>query len=314
VTSPASAPPEDGEDAPPRPVLLAVNPTAGSGRGLRAGEAARAVFGGRAELLIADSAQALQERVRKRLVEEQDACALVVVGGDGMVHLGVDLVAATEVPLGIVAAGTGNDNARELGLPVGDPTAAAHIVRTALAAGHTRAVDAARWSGPDGATGWFTGVLGAGFDSIVNERANRWQRLRGRIRYDLAILRELPVFRPRSYDLSLDGHTRHTRAVLVAVGNGPAYGGGMRICHGAVMDDGLIDVVVAGPLGRIGLLRLYPKVWSGAHLHHPMVSLQRAATVTIDSPGIVAYADGERLAPLPLTCEVVPGAVRLLAP
>jgi len=305
---------EEGEDAPPAPVLLAVNPTAGSGRGLRAGEQARAVLGQRAEVLVADNAQALRERVLERLAEKQGACALVVVGGDGMVHLGVNLVAGTDLPLGIVAAGTGNDNARELGLPVSDPAAAAQVVRAALAAGHTRAVDAVRWSAGNGANGWFTGVLGAGFDSIVNERANRWHRLRGRIRYDLAILRELPVFRPRSYELALDGVSHRTQAVLVAVGNGPAYGGGMQICYGAVMDDGLIDVVVAGPLGRLGLLRLYPKVWSGAHLRHPMVSVHRAARVRIDSPGIVAYADGERLAPLPLTCEVMPGALHLLAP
>ncbi|MBL8928931.1 MAG: sphingosine kinase [Kineosporiaceae bacterium] len=314
-----------GTEAPDRviSVLLAVNPTSGSNSGAAAGRLTSSVLehldGGRrieTALLVAGSASELQTTVHRLLADTAGARrpdALVVVGGDGMVHLGVNLVAGTGLPLGIVAAGTGNDNARELGLPVGDVAAAARLVRQALLSGTGRWVDAVRWNDDRGSTGWFSGVLGAGFDSIVNERANRWQRLRGRIRYDLAILRELPVFRPRPYTITVDGVEHRTDAVLVAVGNGPAYGGGLRICHGAVMDDGLIEVVVAGPVSRWGLLRLYPKVHSGAHLQHPAVRVLRGRRVRLEAPGIVGYADGERLVPLPLTCEVVPGAIRLLA-
>lgn len=310
--SPEDASPE-GVD--PDRVLLLVNPTSGSGRGAEAGRLTAAVLaeGGLEPVVVqADSASQLRQRAAVELA--RGAAALVAVGGDGTVNLAVLLTAGTTVPLGIVAAGTGNDNARELGLPIGDVHAAALVVRQALAAGSSRAVDAVRWSSDDGTCGWFSGVMGAGFDALVNERANGWQRLRGRIRYDLAILRELPVFGPREYTLELDGATHRTRAVLVAVGNGPAYGGGMRICHGAVMDDGLLDVVVAGPVGRVGLLRLYPKVWSGRHLQHPMVRVLRATRVRLSSPGIVGYADGERTGPLPITCEVVPGALRVLGP
>ena len=301
-------------------VVVAVNPTSGGGRGSAAQAAAMSVLQQAAATgtgtpwqVVAHCADSAAQ-LRARLTEELAApgCALVVVGGDGMVHLGVNLVAGTGIPLGIVAAGTGNDNARELGLPVGDAAAAAHAVRDALLAGRTRRVDVVQWTTADGAGGWFAGVLGAGFDAIVNERANGWRRLRGRIRYDLAIVRELPVFTPREYALELDGELQHTRAVLVAVGNGPAYGGGLRICHGAVMDDGLLDVVVAGPVSRLGLARLYPKVWSGTHLEHPAVVHHRVRTVRLASPGIVGYADGERLGPLPLECSVVPGALRLL--
>lgn len=302
-------------------VVVAVNPTAGGGHGARAGDDVVAILQDgddpaapsiTAELLIAENALALRERARRAL--DDGAAALVVVGGDGMVHLGVNLVAGTPTPLGIVAAGTGNDNARELGLPVGDPVAAARVVRDALSCGHRRTVDAARWRDDAGASGWFSGVLSAGFDSIVNERANGWSWPRGRLRYDLAIVRELPVFHARQYTIRLDGERRDTGAVLVAVGNGPAYGGGMRICAGALMDDGLLDVVIAGPMPRRALIRLFPKVFRGEHLSHPAVSLTRARTVRIEAAGIVGYADGERLAPLPMSCEVVPGAIQLLAP
>jgi diacylglycerol kinase (ATP) len=301
-------PPEHG------PVLLLVNPTAGSGRGARAGEQALALLRGAGHdvrCLVAPTADRLQAAAADAI--RDGVRALVVVGGDGMVHLGVQLVAGTPIPFGVVAAGTGNDNARGLGLPVDDVPAAATLVGDALRRG-TRAVDAVRWRGADGATGWFSGVLGAGFDSIVNERANRWRRLRGRWRYDLAVARELPVFTPRHYLAELDGARQELSAVLVAVGNGAAYGGGMQICAGARPDDGLLDVVVVGALSRWALIRLYPTVFRGAHLDHPAVRRHRVRSVRLSSPHMVAYADGERLAELPIECTVVPGALRLLAP
>src|SRR4051812_48189143 len=139
-----------------------------------------------------------------------------------MVPLGAGLCAGTALPLGIVAAGTGNDVATALGLPVHDAPAAARVI----AGGSVRSIDAGRVVDADGITRWWVGVLGAGFDSLVNERANRWVRPRGRLRYTLAVARELPVFRPVPFVLELDGDRRQARAMLVAVGNGPSYGEG----------------------------------------------------------------------------------------
>ncbi len=299
---------------PEPPVALAVNPTSGSGRGAQAGALAAemlAASGFPVLTLQAHDAAGLRAAAADAIA--RGVRALIVVGGDGMVNLGVNQVAGTGVPLGIVAAGTGNDNARELGLPVNSTDDAVLAAIQALQHGITRPVDAVRWTTAE-AGGWYLGVLGAGFDAIVNERANRWRRLRGHFRYDLALLRELPVFTPRRYTLELDGVTQETSAVLVAVGNGPAYGGGMQICAGAEMDDGLLDVVIAGPMSRLALIRLYPKVYRGAHLQHPAVSVTRARTVRITSPGIVAYGDGERFAPLPMTCELASGALHVLTP
>jgi diacylglycerol kinase (ATP) len=239
-----------------------------------------------------------------------DLAALVVVGGDGMVRAGVNLVAGGTVPLGIVPAGTGNDVARALGLPA-DPVAAARALAEAVLEGRTRAVDAACVCGPDGDS-WFAGVLGAGFDAVVNERANGWRWVRGRSRYTLAVARELPVFRPRDYTLTLDGAPWRTRAMLVAVANGPSYGGGMRVAPAASMGDGLLDVLVVGPLSRREFVRVFPRVFRGTHVEHPAVTIRRAVRVDIAAEGIVAYADGERVGRLPLRCEVVPGVLSLL--
>lgn len=141
----------------------------------------------------------------------------------------------------------------------------------------------------------------------------RWPN--GRFKYDLAMLAELAAFRPVPYRVTLDdGVEREIEATLVAVGNGTSYGGGMRICAGAAMDDRLFDVTVVGDCGRATLLTVFPRVYRGTHLDHPRVTVHRTRTITLAAPGLTGYADGEPLGPLPLTAECVTGAVRVLIP
>jgi diacylglycerol kinase (ATP) len=234
------------------------------------------------------------------------------MGGDGTVHLAVQAAANRATAFGVIPVGTGNDFATEIGLPA-DPVAAAGVVADALTTGRTRAVDVARIDGPDGFTRRFVAVLGAGFDALVNERANGMKWPKGRRRYDLAIFAELVRLRPRRYTITLDGgEPRSLDAVLVAVGNTASYGGGMRMCPAAEVVDGELDVVIAGRVSRTLLLRLQPKVYKGTHVTHPVVTSLRARTVTIAAEGITAYADGERMCPLPITVTVEPAALNLL--
>lgn len=237
---------------------------------------------------------------RAAVAEEPDV--LVVCGGDGMVNLGLQAAAGTEVPLGILAAGTGNDIARSLDLPLRDGVAAAARIIN----GNPRSIDLARVGDR-----WFGAVLAAGFDAIANERANRMRWPRGQMRYNLATIAELRVFEPLRYVLDLDGVERQVDAMLVAVGNGPSYGGGLRITHGAELDDGLLDVVVIKELTRVELVKTFPKLYGGTHVTHPQYEHHRVRRVTVACAGVVGYADGERFGPLPLTVESVPGAVRV---
>jgi diacylglycerol kinase (ATP) len=290
---------------------LVVNPTSGKNRGMALGleVAQRMRAAGHEVLDLSDeSYAAARDRALGAIAQGLDV--LAVVGGDGMVHLGVELAAETKTTLAIIAAGTGNDVARGLGLPVHDPVRAADLVTT----GTPRTIDAVRHVDVHGQRHWFVGVLGAGFDSLVNERANTWPWPKGKMRYNLAIMRELPLFKAIPYVVTIDGVRHETRAMLVAVGNGPSYGGGMQVLPDAQFDDGLLDVLLLHEISTREFLKVFPKVFKGAHVTHPAVEIIRGRSVTLEADGIVAYADGERFAPLPITVEVVPGAVTVLAP
>ncbi|WP_282701614.1 diacylglycerol kinase [Streptomyces sp. CC219B] len=292
-------------------LTLFVNPTAGRGRGARAAQpAASALRAAGFTVRTVLGENAADALTRARAAVEEGTGALVAVGGDGMANLALQAVAGTRTPLGLVAVGTGNDLARALGLPVRDPAAAGRGIAAALKGARVRDIDLGQVGGR-----WFGTVLASGFDSRVNDRGNRMRWPAGRLKYDLALLAELAAFRPLPYRITLDdGEVRETEATLVAVGNGPSYGGGMRICPGADLTDGLFDVTIVGDCSRATLLRVFPSVYRGGHVDHPQVSVVRAAKVEIAAEHVTGYADGEPLGPLPLTARCVPGALRVVGP
>ena len=286
-------------------IALVVNPTAGKGRAARCiepvAERLRQAHVSVRQIAGGSAAESLD---LTRAAVEEGVDAVVALGGDGMAHLALQAVAGTATPLGLIPAGTGNDLAGTLGLP-DDPMAAADIVTS----WSVREVDAVQADDR-----WWACVLGAGFDSAVNERANTMRWPRGKRRYDIAILAELRVFKPLPFVIHLDGVRWETEAMLVAVANARSYGAGMQIAPDAVIDDGLLDITVLGPVGKFEFVRMYPTVYKGTHVRHPAVTTRRAREVRIEAPGVVSYADGERFAELPLTNTCVPGALRVLGP
>nr|WP_232234443.1 diacylglycerol kinase family protein [Actinoplanes sp. N902-109] len=293
-------------------IAVLANPAAGRGRsgGLLPGVVERLGSTGRpVRVLAAGSGDEAEQACREAVAG--GAAALVAVGGDGTVHRALQAVGGSGVPLGVVPAGTGNDFAAAAGVPEDRREAVEAIVR-AVVAGRDRRVDLGRVTTGAGAVRWFGAVLGAGFDAVVNERANRMRRPRGPRRYDLAVLLELGRLRSRHYSVVLDGVDHSFDGVLLAIGNGQRYGAGMKICPAADLTDGLLDVVIAGRLGRGALLRLKPRLRAGTHVADPRVSVVRARAITINTTGIVGYADGERLGALPLTVGCEAGALRLL--
>lgn len=290
---------------------LLINPTAGKHRGEQVGTRVADLLeaAGREVVDLTGLDASRAEGKARAAVASGDIDLLVVAGGDGAAGVGANICADTDVPLGIVAVGTGNDNARELGLPVQDVDAS---VRRILAGG-VRRMDLGRVLTDDGErVRDYLGVLSCGFDAVVNERANNMLWPRGPQRYNLAILRELPVFGPIHYELTIDGVEREIDGMLVCVANGRAIGGGMKVAPTADVEDGLLDVVIVHDIPMATFLSVFPKVFKGTHTSHPAVEIVRGASIRIATERIVSYADGERVAPLPLTVEAAPGALSIV--
>ena len=237
-----------------------------------------------------------------------------MVGGDGMVHLGANLVGGTATPLGLVPTGTGNDLAKAFGVPEHDVPGAVAMLLAALES-EPVVIDTAiaTWD-EDGISRSrrIVGAVSCGFDAIVNERANAMRYPKGASRYTISILRELVRLRPIPYRIEHDGGLIDVDGVLASVANNRSFGGGMLIAPEASLTDGLLDLFIVESLGRIAFLRIYPRVFRGEHVTDPRVRLIRTRRAVVSAPGIIAYADGERLGPLPVEVVVDPGSLQFL--
>lgn len=282
--------------------LVAVNPTSGNGKGERIGRKVEIFLHQRGidyQVLTAPDARTLSNLLRKKIEDFSiELNGVIAVGGDGLAHLVLQAVVPARLPFAVIPAGTGNDFVRTLGwsLEQIEPLLE-EVISSPATEVDLGVVD----------NEWFGAILSTGFDSVVNERANALSWPKGPSRYNVAIARELPKFQPIEYEITCDGQIFTTEAMLVAVGNGKSYGGGMNICPQAQLHDGLFDVVILEPVSKIEFLRVFPKVYSGSHISHPKVRTMRASKVTI-SANAVAYADGERIGAAPLSAECIKGA------
>lgn len=273
-----------------------------------------------------------------RMAEEaarEGARIVAAMGGDGMVGMVGSSLVGTGAALGVIPVGTGNDFARMIGLNRKKPVEAVKLL-----AGDPRIVpiDAVRVSGTStGAEGslgsggsggsegsdagsdvaaHFINVAGAGFDSDVTETANRMKsRVQGTAKYVAAVIKTLRVFTPAQFEVTVDGESRSLSGMLIAVGNGRSYGGGMNVCPDASLTDGALEVCVVGGMSKGAFLRAFPRVFRGTHVDHPKVTMMRGARVELaaDRPFNV-YADGERSVPLPAVFEVLPKALEVAVP
>jgi diacylglycerol kinase (ATP) len=293
-------------------VTALTNPLSGHGTAIHAAQAAIARLHARGvEVveIIGDNAEDARHLAAAAL--ERGTDALVATGGDGVISNALQVLAGTDVPLGIIPAGTGNDHAREFGIPTKDPEAAADIV----ADGWTQTIDLGRIRDAKGVHKWFGTVAATGFDSLVTDRANRMSWPHGRLRYYVAILAELSQLRMLPFRLVLDG-TKEIDAdiTLAAFGNTRSYGGGLLICPNADYTDGLLDITMAHTASRTKLARLFPALMKGTHVEIDEVTTARATTIHVECPGINVYADGDFACPLPAELSAVPGALQILRP
>jgi diacylglycerol kinase (ATP) len=236
----------------------------------------------------------------KALVAESlrngEATRLLSIGGDGLFHLLLQFAIEFKVPLAIVPGGTGNDFYRTLGWFDHDLTDyLEHLISTAPTLVDVGVVDGE----------YFGAVLSSGFDSVVNERANKMKWPKGPAKYNAAIVLEFPKFQPIEFKIFADEKILEVEAMLIAIGNGNSYGGGMRVCPDAVLNDGLFDIMILHPVSKLEFIKVFPTVYKGTHVEHPQVEVIRAKAIRIESSA-VAYADGERIGQLPVQVESLP--------
>jgi diacylglycerol kinase (ATP) len=281
---------------------VVINPVSGAGKGAILGAEAAGFFASRGlpyQIITATSAEKLRSNLEDFLDSNLGAITgVIAVGGDGLAHLVLQMVVPRRIAFSVIPAGTGNDFVRALGWDLAD-------IKNQLNAVVSKPASAIDLGLVD--SEWFGAVLSTGFDSVVNEKANTMKWPKGPMKYNFAIAMELPKFKPLKYTIELDNQVIETEAMLIAVGNGGSYGGGMKVCPDAVMNDGLFDVMVLRPVSKVEFVRVFPKVFSGKHVQHKQVEIYRTKRVSLHAPAI-AYADGERIGGLPVRAECMAGA------
>jgi YegS/Rv2252/BmrU family lipid kinase len=287
-----------------RDLCLIVNPTAGAGRAeklLGAVEAELRGMGLRFRVERTTSMDHARECSREAAAAGEIVAAM---GGDGLTGAVAGELRGGAGVLAVLPGGRGNDFARKLGIPA-DPVAACALLR-----GTERRLDLASVGGRT-----FLGILSAGLDSDANRLANENTLPLGTAVYAYAALRALAAWKPARWSVQVDDVIREFDGYSVAVSNSGVYGSGMFLVPDASMDDGLLDVVLAQDIPKRRYLANLPKVFKGTHVHEPGLEILRGRRVRFhaDRP-FTAYADGDPIAELPATVEVVPGTLRVLAP
>lgn len=264
------------------------------------------------ELLTADSAAAAIELANTRASEFD---AILGVGGDGTIHTAAQVAFQNSLPLGVIAAGSGDDIARACGLPHGRNLAAMqrsvdHFVQAWLARELVE-VDSIRVKTADGKLHIVLAVMSAGFDSRVNSNSAKMTKVKGTLRYVLAMLKTLGNFKPIDYHWILNGTEMKFQAMVVAIGNGSMFGGGMKVCPSANIRDGQFDVLVVNKIPIATLLAVFPKIFSGKHVLHPKVNELRGTSLWLDAPTEQVWGDGEYLGLTPMQIDLLPNSIKI---
>ena len=289
----------------PYVLILAINPKSGKGHARKRAIVAKDYFAGLGfpvEILEGHSLDDFREKFVLK-IEHESISGVVAFGGDGFIHEIIQHIVHREIPLGVIPCGTGNDFARSLGVNQLSMTQQMNLIVQSK----IRSIDLGRVD-----ERWFAAILSSGFDAVVNDRANQMKWPRGRMRYHIAMIEKIVQLRAHSYRIRLDGDHIDVEATLVTVANGPSYGGGMKVCPDAKLNDGLFDVMVLGKVSRTELLKVFPKVYSGRHVGHPAVTFYRCREIEIIGSGS-SFADGEPISSLPLSAECVSNALKVWA-
>ena len=295
-----------------KPLGIIVNPKANRGGAAIIGGQVFEAFAKAGIAVINLSAGTALEAKKKaeELIRLQEISALVAVGGDGTTQLCAGIAIPNQIPLGIIPAGSGNDQARELKIDLTNIPAAVKNIVDSL--GSPKRVDAMKVS-VSGKEIWSMGSISGGFDALCATRANSLRWPKGPNSYIAALLLELPSFKAIEYHLDVDGEKRVIEAMLCGVANVKNFGGGMMISPNSDITDGELEVFILHKVSRARLLRIFPTVYKGKHLRFPEVEIFKAKSIKISNENYPVTCDGELVGNAPFSAEVHPGALRLLS-
>lgn len=247
--------------------------------------------------------------IARNAAVDGDYDIVVAAGGDGTVNEVANGLIGSEATLGCLPSGTGNDVTSSFGVPL-NPIAACRL----LVHGKRRKMDIGCIT-KKRRKRFFLGVTGIGFDAEVTKAANELGKrfMTGTLPYIAAIFRVLRKFTPIDFEVNYSRNKDVFEAMLVSVGNGPMYGGQMKICPNARLDDGLFDLTILGKVPRFHLMRLFTLVYSGKHIEHHSVGARRSSkfNISADQPTLV-QADGELIGHLPMQFETIPSALSVI--
>ena len=286
---------------------IVINPVSGGGENARLIERLRAVIAERGETSRVFATSGEGDGGRKTRQALEAGCnAIVGVGGDGTLSEIVGPMAGSGAELFIVPSGTGNDFARAFGLPR-DPLRAF----VAQLDGEPVQADCPTINGKP-----FLNVAGSGFDVAVLRRTDALKAVYpGEKAYHKAVFEVLGEYRPFEAELTLeDGAATHERTTIIEFANGQYIGGGMRVAPGSLCDDGLIDVVIVGPVPRQAIPFLLPLFIKGWHVHLPICRVVRVRSAVLRAPGMVVNIDGRLEAMDEAVFGILPGALRMRRP
>lgn len=298
------------------PLYLIINPAAGhrKGRSLAAEvESELSERGLEVTVAVSEGRGDITEKARR--AADAGHPAIAVAGGDGSVCEAVNglMRSPSDAALGIIPVGTGNDFVKTAGLARDWRQACRDIAETRHAGASLRRVDVGTCNGH-----YFLNCLGIGLDAQIAMEANRLKHFGGRTVYLLALLRTLWKGIPRPVArIECEERTLEQPVSLVSVCNGQVVGSTFRMAPGARIDDGLLDIVVAGGVNRLQVLRLAHRVIAGTHEGHPLLKTfaSRQLRIHLDQPTPLEI-DGEVISEgaMALDIQVIPGGLALLAP
>lgn len=288
-------------------ILVIVNPVAGAGKTLRLLPKIRHWLSDSPHdffITIPKSPEEMRSEIVRASVQGFDA--ILLCGGDGTVHDALPAVAAQNIPFGFLPCGRGNDLVRNAGLH-------ANLKKSCHLPPNPSYFEIDL---PTVNQIPFVGIAYVGFDAEVNRMANdgvgHWS---GEFGYVIGVFGTLKKFRPFEIEMTIDGQSLRERVMMVAVANGPFYGGGMKIAPQAIMDDGVLNICIVKEISKLELLRQFPKVFKGTHIFHPKIILKSGRRIKMVSDEYrEVFADGERVGNLPAECLIGSQTIRILTP